>query len=380
MIRAVIFMLILSSCASSKAKFKEIDKLRFINDQIIDTNKKLDAIPFGGISGLEKDYNNKNIYYAISDDRGNYGPIRAYKMTLKRSERTENFTLIPTNTIRLKTKVGNLLAKNSIDPEGIRIDSEGNLLISTEGEARNNSSKIPNVLKFTKNGKLIQTYKPHRKYLPEKRKGIFYKGVRNNAGFESLALNRDNNTMYVASEQSLLQDGDFSSSKSKTPVRIIESKDLKYTNEYVYFLDPIPNPRGLDKITGINGLVELLHISDKKFIAVERSFILETLTNDIRLYIIDLNQEKLTNVKRLKSLKSRKIYSIKKKLLANLNEFSHLLSRNSRIDNIEAITWGPELENGNRTLILASDNNFRESQISQFIFLELYKKTIELRK
>ncbi len=41
------------------------------------------------------------------------------------------------------------------------------------------------------------------------------------------------------------------------------------------------------------------------------------------------------------------------------------------IDNVEGITWGPKLENGNPTLILVSDNNFSETQVTQFIALEV---------
>ena len=46
-------------------------------------------------------------------------------------------------------------------------------------------------------------------------------------------------------------------------------------------------------------------------------------------------------------------------------------------DNIEGITLGPILPNGNRSVILVSDNNFSPTQQSQFMLLELItdKKT-----
>jgi hypothetical protein len=41
------------------------------------------------------------------------------------------------------------------------------------------------------------------------------------------------------------------------------------------------------------------------------------------------------------------------------------------LDNIEAIAWGPVLANGNRSLILVSDNNFSRLQTTQFLALEV---------
>jgi hypothetical protein len=41
------------------------------------------------------------------------------------------------------------------------------------------------------------------------------------------------------------------------------------------------------------------------------------------------------------------------------------------VDNIEGIAWGPVLENGNRSLVLVSDNNFNDTQVTQFIAIEV---------
>lgn len=39
------------------------------------------------------------------------------------------------------------------------------------------------------------------------------------------------------------------------------------------------------------------------------------------------------------------------------------------IDNLEGMTFGPTLPDGRRTLIIVSDNNFNETQFTQFIVL-----------
>ena len=39
------------------------------------------------------------------------------------------------------------------------------------------------------------------------------------------------------------------------------------------------------------------------------------------------------------------------------------------IDNIEGMTFGPNLPDGRRTLVIVSDNNFSAGQFTQFIAL-----------
>lgn len=41
------------------------------------------------------------------------------------------------------------------------------------------------------------------------------------------------------------------------------------------------------------------------------------------------------------------------------------------LDNMEAMSWGPDLPNGNRSLVLVSDNNFNDSQRTLFMAFEV---------
>ena len=41
------------------------------------------------------------------------------------------------------------------------------------------------------------------------------------------------------------------------------------------------------------------------------------------------------------------------------------------IDNIEGVTFGPTLPNGNKTLIFVSDNNFLPIEKTQFLLFEI---------
>jgi len=42
-----------------------------------------------------------------------------------------------------------------------------------------------------------------------------------------------------------------------------------------------------------------------------------------------------------------------------------------KIDNIEGMSFGPDLPNGHRSLVLVSDNNFNPDQITQFLVFEV---------
>jgi len=76
------------------------------------------------------------------------------------------------------------------------------------------------------------------------------------------------------------------------------------------------------------------------------------------------------------SLVNKNYLSANKKLLFDFESVRDQLT-NQIIDNIEGITFGPVLANGNQSLLLISDNNFNpvDKQINQLILLELSKNT-----
>jgi len=62
-------------------------------------------------------------------------------------------------------------------------------------------------------------------------------------------------------------------------------------------------------------------------------------------------------------------------LVFNFNDVKQQLTEGI-IDNIEGITFGPKLANGNQSLLLVSDNNFQAfgQQLNQFILMEISTK------
>ena len=86
----------------------------------------------------------------------------------------------------------------------------------------------------------------------------------------------------------------------------------------------------------------------------------------IRLYAADTSVA--SNVQAVPSLVGAVYTPVAKRLLLDLDK-----ANIGYVDNIEGISWGPKLSDGNDTLILVSDNNFNKSQITQFLAFEVIR-------
>ena len=114
----------------------------------------------------------------------------------------------------------------------------------------------------------------------------------------------------------------------------------------------------------LNGIPDLLSIGNKQFIVLERSFSTGRLPCTIKIFLSDLNDA--TDISATTSLKEQPaIKPATKKLLLNMDELGMY------IDNIEGVTFGPDLPNGHRTLLLVADNNFALIEKTQFFLFEV---------
>uniref|UniRef100_UPI003F9FC6AC esterase-like activity of phytase family protein n=1 Tax=Pseudomonas promysalinigenes TaxID=485898 RepID=UPI003F9FC6AC len=74
-----------------------------------------------------------------------------------------------------------------------------------------------------------------------------------------------------------------------------------------------------------------------------------------------------TDVRSFKSLVGASYKPMKRELLLEMP----VTYQGVKLDNIEGISWGPRLTNGNRTLVLVADNNFADNQVTQFLAFEV---------
>jgi hypothetical protein len=196
------------------------------------------------------------------------------------------------------------------------------------------------------------------------------RGARTNNGFEGLSFSADGETLWVAMETALIQDGPIATVEHGATSRLTQfDRDGTMLAQYVYELDPIqavPTGEGAD-----NGVSELLAIDATRFLVLERSGV-STAAGPwdlyIRIYLIDISGA--TDVSGLESLDGADYIPVSKELVLNLAETDL-----AYVDNIEGMSWGPVLENGNATLVLVSDNNFNpETQVTQFLAYEVVRR------
>lgn len=340
--------------------------LRVIGEQRIATGTLFQGVEFGGISGLDRTADGS--YLALSDDRGGErGTPRFYNLSLDYDAAGFNGVTINSQTF-MQRPDGSTFPSNArtVDPEGIRVAPNGNLYWSSEGNWNVNPANRypPFVREMTTSGAFVREFATPAMFNYVDNATT---GGRNNKLFEALTVAPDG-TLYTANEDALVQDGPLTSISNGSVVRVTALNPVTGQSgaQYAYALPPIP----VDAIAGApfgpdNGLPELLAISNTQFIAVERAFAFGV-GNTIRLTLAEITAD-TTDVSSFASLTGAAYTPMRRELLLELP----ITYDGITLDNIEAISWGHTLANGKRSLVLAADNNFSGTQVTQFIALEV---------
>ena len=329
--------------------------LEFIGEETIPTGYQFSGTEVGGLSGIDYDQTS-NTYLVISDDRAQINAARFYELSIDLSDGLLNTGDIKfLNVTEILNKQQQPFAPASVDPESIRLSSFPDLLYWTsEGDA--NQGQPPAVRIMNRQGQYVDEFSIPKHYAPESDQGI-----RNNLAFESLTFSHHSRHLYTATEGALVQDGEDATLEQGSLCRVLKlsGNTGKALMEFVYQTDPVVEAPSPSHAFKTNGLVELLSISRWHFIAVERSFSVGK-GNNIRLYLTTTLGA--TPIKNEPSIQGKDIRPMPKRLLLDLDQLGITL------DNIEGITFGPTLENGEKTFILVSDNNFNaEGQFTQFL-------------
>lgn len=364
-----IFISIISLCISCKSisqtihensfKINYLDEFVFYNDSIFKDTK------IGGLSGIE--YNKQNdTYYLICDDPKT---PRFYTASISIEKRKFVSATIDQVT-KIKDEENQFFYTNITDLEAIRIFNHNQLIFASEGSIKHNYN--PSIFITDKKGNFIDNFKLPSYFLVN---SDSQNKPRHNGVFEGLANDIDDTGYWVATELPLILDGEEPTLKnSGAAVRIthFDTTTKKADSQFTYLLDPLSkDPKGK---FGINGITDLIQVKNHEFLIVERGYSsgYGTQGNTVRIYIA--NNEVATDTLQYDSIKNRKITTVKKTLLFDFETIRNRLTA-SIVDNIEGITLGPSLPNGNQSLILIADNNFNPAtiQINQLILLELIK-------
>ena len=257
---------------------------------------------------------------------------------------------------------------NTPDPEAMRYDPVHNRLVwSSEGERivkeKDTVLEDPSIRIITTSGKYKDSFP-----IPVciKMQAV-EKGSRQNSVFEGISFADNYNSLYVNVEEPLYEDGpraDVSNNNAWIRILKFDVSSRKNTNQYAYKLDPIAYPSNPAGSYKINGVPDILSISNEKLLVVERSYSTGRLPCTIKIFISDLAEA--TDIKDNPSLKENTAFkAAAKKLLLNMDDLGIY------IDNIEAVSFGPVLPNGHKTLLFIADNNFNPLQKTQVLLFEV---------
>lgn len=343
-------------------------ELRFLDEYIIPFNHSFAGTTVGGLSGIDYD-EKKNLYYVISDDRSAIHPARFYTLGIPiRNNRID--TVILTANTYLKDHGGAHFPPSApgapaVDPESIRLWN-GDIIWSSEGQrtiaAGDTMLRNPQIMVADSLGQLRDKF-----VLPHAfRATAGNSGVRNNGGFEGLSISPGGQFLFVSTEEPLLQDGHRAGLNDSTAIVRIIKYDLasrKPVAQYAYQIEAVAHAVHPPGAFRLNGISEILCLSEDKILVVERSFSFGRLSCTIKVFIADLSGA--DDISALESVQDQKLRVAPKRLLLNMDNLDRF------IDNIEGITFGPVLPSGNRSLIFIADNNFLPFQKNQFLLFEM---------
>ena len=365
-------IIIFISCSNIKqvSQNNSVPKLKFINAIEIPFNQEFQNTKIGGLSGIDYD-KKQDLYYIICDERSQENLSRFYTTKIHiKNDTLRAIDYKESNTLKNEagSPFGNWLTtpETSADPEDIRYNPKTNSLIwSSEGARVVTNDKTvlqnPSITFMDLKGNFKNQLKLPANLEIHKEK----KGPRNNGTLEGITFDKNYKAIYTSLEEPLFEDGDQATTSKGGLIRLYEFnvKSKENTAQYGYQLDAVakePKPKGA---FSVNGVAAIQYYSKNQLLVLERSYSTGTQACTIKVFLCDF--KKATNVKNHESLVNQKIELSSKKLILNMDDLGVFT------DNIEGLTFGPKLSNGNRSLIFVSDNNFSAIQKTQVLLFEV---------
>jgi hypothetical protein len=207
-------------------------------------------------------------------------------------------------------------------------------------------------------------------------------GILANQGVESLAITPDHR-LIAGLEQPRHADrdppSDSANSEPNLRSRLVEfvadGDSWRAARQWMYPLAPTRLGEGFERVCdhGENGLTELVALGQTTFLSLERACLLSEsgrARNTIAIYHV--NVEGADDVSGLPSLRGVAVRGARKQLVLDFDTIIEQLPPElDYLDNFEAMTFGPTLPDGGRTLLVVSDDNFRVTQKTVFLLFRL---------
>jgi hypothetical protein len=307
---------------------------------------------FGSISGLAPDAGSGQ-WIAVIDDRE---PSRIAWLNVTVGPKGLEVAPTRMQALRAGPGVPDRIATNS-DLEAVVTLSNGTFVLAEEGHRVNATGEVwqPALLQVNRDAVVtnVIAFPPAFQITADGKTGL-----RSNQGFEGLAIT-PGGRLIAGLEQPLIEDGLVSFERG-APGRLVEfvpsGSTFKPGRQWRYMISPTPYVEQFEEICsdGENGLVELLAFSETTLLAMERSCLItrdkQFAANTVQLFSVELVENEA-----------------RKRLLLDFQSIIPRLSPAlSRLENFEALTFGPII-NGTKTLLVGSDDNFRTTQKTSFL-------------
>ncbi|MHA6625263.1 esterase-like activity of phytase family protein [Pseudonocardia sichuanensis] len=342
----------------------------FLGEQRIPSGTQFAGTTVGGLSGLDRDPAT-GTWFVVSDDRSELAPARFYTADLRFDGPDGALSAVElTGTTPFLRPDGTPYPPleggdgTTVDPEDIRVDPiGGGLLWSQEGERIVPADGGPPTLidptvRFAerdgRSGDELTVPPEHRADAAER-------GIRQNLGPEGLTFADGGELVVTALEGPLLQDGAVPTRAAGAVSRIVvRTRTGEVVSRFAYPQEPIfadPVPAGGFANNGVTAILAVDDADPTRFLVLERSFV-TGVGNAVRLYEVDTAGA--THIPEGGSAAG--VTPVRKRLLLDLAELPL-----ASLDNVEGMAWGPDRADGSRTLVLVSDDNFSDTQVTQFV-------------
>jgi len=313
----------------------------------------LPATPrFGSISGLAPDAGSGQ-WIGVIDDR-DLSRVAWLSVTIG----PQGLEVTPTKmqALRAGPGVAERIATKS-DLEAVVALSNGTFVMAEEGHRVADTGEVWQPLLLQVNREAVVTgvieFPPAFQITADGKTGL-----RDNQGFEALAVT-PGGRLIAGLEQPLIEDGivTFQRVGAGRLVEFVPSGNtFKPGRQWRYMISPTPFLENFPDICsdGENGLVELLAFSETTLLSMERSCLItqdkQFVANTVQLFSVELTNSEA-----------------RKRVLLDFQTIIPRLSPAlSRLENFEALTFGPII-NGTKTLLIGSDDNFRSTQKTSFL-------------
>jgi hypothetical protein len=345
---------------------ESVSGLRFIGEQRIAHLAQFEGTALGGFSGIDYDAA-RGRWIVATDDRCTRNPARFYDAELDFDAQAFRGVRFTSVHYFLNADGRNFAASaegcQRVDVESVRVDPlDGSLWYASEGDRRH--SLDPFVRHATRAGAFLAELPLPENFRVHKEEE---RGPRYNAIFEGLAFAPDGRSLWASLEWPLYEDGPIPTPEHGGVVRMTNfQRDGKVLRQFAYPLDAIPAAPA-PGMEAENGVSEILALPGGELLVLERATVQGAdggYENHVRLYATDSRQA--SDVKTLPALAGARYTAAGKRLVLDFRTLGAV-----RTFNLEAMAFGPRLPNGHATLLLASDDNFGKTQVTQFLLFEV---------